>query len=110
MSATKIKIGGKEFQAKLSIEAIEGLEAMFENEGLMILLTKKQSIRAMKATIVQAVLSEDDSKGPQINAAIKQELEEGAGFSGLAEAALGLVKASGILGKKPLGNGDDQAA
>lgn len=108
MSEISIKLGGKDFKAVLSIEALERIEAQFDNRGIQQVIQTNQGLRAGKAIVIACVASADSTcNEKEIGLACNKEVETN-GLDSIWEIVVLLVKASGLFNrdkaKQALGN------
>ena len=101
MAKIEIKIGGKTFQAALTVSAIRQIEGQFENVGIVRLLAEKQSVNVMAAVLQAAVnAGMGAASSEEVAEALDLELEQGGGLEGISKPCLDLLRASGLLGKR----------
>ncbi len=101
MAEQTIKLGGKDFQANLSIEALERIEANFNNESLGATIARTAgSVRVARAILVACITEAmPNAKMEAINGAITKEITDN-GADAIWESIKDLVNASGFYGKK----------
>ncbi len=101
MAEQTIKLGGKEFTAVLSLEALERIEGTFNNESLGTIIARTAGgIRAGKAILTSCISeSTPTATVKMIHAAIDKEVTEN-GVDAIWEIVKTLVEASGFYGKK----------
>lgn len=96
-TTVEIHLNGKKYVGKLSVQAVEQVEAQFNNDGILRLVDKL-SLRVCKAILVASITSETPAlKAQDVSADCDAEYENGGGLNGLLEPATALVKASGLI-------------
>ena len=105
MSELTIKINGKEYQAKLSLEALERIEAQFDNMSLSQVIVQKQGFRVGKAILMACIMGSMPSlTSASIGSAIDAHAEA-EGIDSVWEFVKPLIDASGFFGKKKAKDG-----
>jgi hypothetical protein len=93
----KINLGGKAFDADLTFEAIEQIEASL-NTGIPEII-QKPSLRGFTLILQVAVTAANDALDPnEVRELIKAEYKA-SGMGGMGKVVTAVVKASGLLGK-----------
>lgn len=101
MSEITITLAGKEYPAKLSINAVERIESQFDNMGLPGLLAGKGGgLRTAKAILTACLTDQDETLKLKDCGEILDKEAEANGIDSLWESIKKLVEASGLYGKK----------
>lgn len=99
MAEINIKIGATDYKANLNIEALERIEATFDNMGLGQILEQKRGLRTGKAIVLACVIASNPGVKPAKVEEQLNKLVEDEGVQALWEPILELVEASGLMGK-----------